>query len=114
MRGKQSVLPLLIIDKCKTKSGPDPNKECFLPFTFFEFGVGKKTYNTCALDATGTPWCPTELPAMGSLEFYLEKGAKCPWKSWGYCNKDCPIEDPPGGNFIECFDITESKKYVFH
>ena len=35
---------------------------------------------------------------------------KCPWKSWGYCNKDCPIEDPPGGNFIECFDITESKK----
>ena len=87
----------LIIDKCKTKSGPDPNKECLFPFTFAEANSGLKTYNTCALDATGTPWCPTELPATDPLVFYYGKGGKCPWKSWGYCNKDCPIEKPLEG-----------------
>ena len=92
-----------MIDKCKTKSGPDPNKECIFPFTFAEANEGLKTYNTCALDATGTPWCPTELPANDPLVFYYGKGGKCPWKSWGYCNKDCPIEDPLEGSQAESY-----------
>ena len=57
------------------------------------------TYHECALDTRGNPWCPTKVTTKGRFDFYSdEESVRCPVKSWGYCGRDCPIADPPGGD----------------
>ena len=88
-----------------TIDGPDPNKECKIPFKFTNNRRYPKfiQYNECALDHTGRPWCPTKLDSEGK---FVTKFSGQNWmdvnKNWGYCDGDCPIPDLPAGDYQIC------------
>ena len=90
----------IIVGKCKTRTGPDPGKECIFPFIFSEtFKAYERTYNACALDYIGRPWCPTKLDDNGRFSSSLVENT-----DWGYCGYDCVLTDLPAGDIQTLFD----------
>ena len=93
-----------MIEKCMTEGGPDPNKECVLPFRFlYQLKLVFYNYSKCALDHVGKPWCPTKLDPKGVFDASIKckDGERCTRrinKNWGYCGDDCQITDPPAGD----------------
>ena len=90
-----------------TDGGPDPDKECVLPFSFSEiYNLQEwKDYNTCALDHIGRPWCPTKLGSNGRFfsggfidDTTNQTTDPIISTNWGYCGKNCPLPDLPAGN----------------
>lgn len=87
-----------------TIGGPDPDKECQIPF---RFAISRRDpfikYNECVLDHTGRPWCPTELDSEGKFRTSFA-GPNWPNvnKKWGYCDGDCQIPDLPTGDCHIC------------
>ena len=105
------IIVYTLAAECKTVSGPDPNKRCIFPFTFLQENAQPyaRTYNVCALDSKGVPWCPTETyEGQGRHDLFMFRDVKRKqfdnasdhWarsKTWGYCGDNCPITDPPEG-----------------
>ena len=93
-----------MIEKCRTKGGPDPNKECVFPFMFVNQRLYiDANYSKCPIDHVGKPWCPTKLDEKGIFRHYI-------WnftypdrqpinRNWGYCDDDCEIIDLPAGKY---------------
>ena len=66
---------LFLIQGCRTKDGPDPNKPCVFPF--IDRGI---THSKCTKGVSGGQlWCPTEVNERG----YYVNG------KWGNCGKNC-------------------------
>ena len=84
-----------------TIDGPDPNKECKIPFKFTNDRRYPKfiQHNECALDHTGRPWCPTKLDGNGRFSTSLVEN-----NDWGYCGYDCVLTDLPAGDIQTLFD----------
>ena len=69
----------LVLVKCLTNGGDDPNRECKFPF------VHKgTTYRGCPPDPIlpGKTWCSTKVDENGNHVVGQNK--------WGYCSPSCP------------------------
>ena len=83
-----------------TNTGPDPGKECIFPFIYSEtYKSQDRTYNACAYDYIGRPWCPTKLDDDGIFSTGLVEN-----NNWGYCGYDCVLKDLPAGDIKTLFD----------
>ena len=88
-----------------TKTGPDPDKECIFPFIFSETDPSQeRTYNACALDYIGRPWCPTKLDGNGRFFIGYDENADWIGGDWGYCGYDCLLTNLPAGDIQSLLD----------